>query len=80
MSVPRSVIYHKDNSPCFDCSERNAECHSGCGRYKAYKEKIEKTKAELKVKLKGERIIADYYYDKHSDIELCELKGKRRRK
>lgn len=78
MSVQRAVIYHKDNSPCFDCNERNAECHSGCGRYKAYKEKIEKTKADLMEKFKGKRIIDDYYFDKHSDIELCELKGKRR--
>ena len=80
MSVPRGIIYRKDNSPCFDCNKRNAECHSGCGRYKAYKDKIEKTKADLKEKFKGKRMVEDYLFAKHSDIEMCELKGKRRRR
>lgn len=78
MSVPRGIIYRKDNSPCFDCNERNAECHSGCNKYKAYKDKIEKTKADLMEKFKGRRMIEDFLMDKFEDIRMCEFKGKRR--
>ena len=29
------------NCPCRDCTERTLTCHSGCGKYKEWKAKLE---------------------------------------
>ena len=41
MSRKAFTIRHRSNTPCFQCAERSAECHSTCSRYKEYAEKQE---------------------------------------
>ena len=49
------------DSPCHACTDRSAECHSTCERYKEYSKRIEKIREE-------KRIISeqsDYYAAKY---------------
>lgn len=41
---PRNVA-KKPQSPCFECPDRAAGCHSTCGLYAEYKAKVEGEKA-----------------------------------
>ena len=44
---PRNVA-RKPQSPCFECPDRAAGCHSTCGLYADYKVKVEAEKAAAK--------------------------------
>ncbi len=42
----------KFNNPCYGCTERTAECHAVCERYKVYSdncEKLRQKKAEIAI-------------------------------
>lgn len=57
-------------SPCYGCTERSAECHSTCDRYKAYTDKCAEVRAERQVwnKVREVRYAAfEYAYSKHHD-------------
>ena len=35
-------------SPCKDCKERQAHCHSSCDKYRTYKEQLEVNRIQIK--------------------------------
>lgn len=54
-------------SPCYGCTDRSAECHSTCERYKVYTAKVEEVRAERAVwnKVRDARGTAyEYSYNK----------------
>lgn len=60
-------------SNCKDCKERHSGCHSECEKYKAFREKIDKTK-------KKNYAVADYFVAREKRIEKATVnKNKRRR-
>ena len=34
-------------SPCKDCTEHSATCHSGCEKYEAYKKKVDEERERI---------------------------------
>ena len=50
----------KSPSPCYQCEDRSARCHSSCDMYIAYKEKIEKEKRKVAALYNEEYIVSDF--------------------
>ena len=48
-------------SPCYNCTDRNAECHSKCERFSAWKSSCESQKAVTKRQKDNDSMMRDYY-------------------
>lgn len=50
----------KNETPCFKCNKRTAECHSTCYNYKEWVKEFEKSKEKIK-NAKNKENLADSY-------------------
>ena len=50
------------NSPCKDCLERYAECHSNCEKYRDFKLARENEKAIIHKKRQQDRAVYEHQY------------------
>lgn len=56
------------DSPCKTCTDRTAECHGSCERYKSWKGEYEKWKAEKHKYDVEEYIMRDYTKQKTKSL------------
>lgn len=56
-------IRRKITSPCKDCKDRKAACHSTCAAYNEYKRNLEKEKAKVETTYKHECVFQEFVVD-----------------
>lgn len=60
-------------APCKDCERRVVGCHASCADYAAYKQDMQRNKADMCEGTKSDKVLFDY-------ICMQELKNKRKRR
>lgn len=60
-------------SPCRHCTNRQAGCHSSCGKYKEWRAEYEKHINAVKERRMQEYILRDYEQKKHKNLKKIML-------
>lgn len=52
------------DSGCKNCTERHADCHSTCSKYKAYKEELAEKKRKYDERTRADKELVEYMYNR----------------